>query len=410
MDHSALKETLEELLKQFDRLPDPPRETLRNEFQKLWELIVDVSNPCIIITGRRGAGKSSLINAIFKSKVSATGPVLSKTGEPVWHNFKNKKGTMEILDTRGLGDRTVPDSAEFKDAIDEIKNAIKKKKPHAMLFLCKAQDVDSHIMADMIYLNEIQEYINKTYAYNIPLIGLVTKVDELEPIDENVPPYDDEEKQENINTAVKALADSFIESEVECMRVIPVSAYTRFNEQDELSSSRIWNIDLLTDYLIDVLPESAQLRFARLSAIEGLQMKLANKIVFSTATLCAGIAATPIPVADILPITSAQVGMIISIAYLAGRQLDRENAKTFLTAIGINVGAGYLVRESVRAIVKFVFPGAGNAVSAAMAFAGTAGIGKAAAAYFIEGKNEEEAKEIFNKGYKNAKKEYNQDS
>ena len=48
--------------------------------------------------------------------------------------------------------------------------------------------------------------------------------------------------------------------------------------------------------------------------------------------------------------------------------------------------------EPARAIVKFVFPGAGNLVSASVAFAGTWAVGSAAIAYFIDGVSIEEAR------------------
>jgi uncharacterized protein len=66
-----------------------------------------------------------------------------------------------------------------------------------------------------------------------------------------------------------------------------------------------------------------------------------------------------------------------------------------LTALGVNVGAALALREAARALIKFVFPGGGSPISASIAFAGTAGIGKAAVAYFIEGASAEEARRVY---------------
>ncbi len=57
----------------------------------------------------------------------------------------------------------------------------------------------------------------------------------------------------------------------------------------------------------------------------------------------------------------------------------------------MNVGAAFLFREGARAVVKF-FPGWGNAVSGAVAGAGTYAIGLAATGYFVDGLPMEEAR------------------
>ena len=51
--------------------------------------------------------------------------------------------------------------------------------------------------------------------------------------------------------------------------------------------------------------------------------------------------------------------------------------------------------QDTRALIKIVFPGIGNTVAAAIAAAGTWGIGEAAIAYFIEDATVEEAKRRF---------------
>jgi uncharacterized protein (DUF697 family) len=112
----------------------------------------------------------------------------------------------------------------------------------------------------------------------------------------------------------------------------------------------------------------------------------------------------PIPVADLIPITSAQIAMITGIAYISGRDLSKKSAMEFLAAIGANVGVSFAFRQGARALVKFLFPGAGNAVSATVTLAGTWGIGEAAMAYFIEDATVEEAKQRFTRTKKDYQK------
>ena len=59
------------------------------------------------------------------------------------------------------------------------------------------------------------------------------------------------------------------------------------------------------------------------------------------------------------------------------------------------MGAAFALREAVRALVKFVFPGAGSAISGAVAFAGPMAIGAAARAYFVHGEPIDVARRIF---------------
>lgn len=394
--NKSLKRIIEMILEQIDRLPNPPRESIKQELHKIQELIMESRAPKFMVCGRRGAGKSSLINAIFQEKVASIGSVLSETGEPTWYKCKSNKGEIEILDTRGLGDRTKPESANFQDSIQEIKFSLENEHPDVILFLCKAQDVDSHIKNDIEYINEVRDFLNKKHMYNIPIVSIITKVDELDPLSVNQPPYDNEKKQNNINTAIKAMGDVFNSFDIELMKIIPISAYAEY-EDNKITSKRYWNIDLLVEYLIEVLPNSAQLELARLAKVKSVQIKMARVLIGSTATICSGIAATPIPIADILPITSAQIGMIIGIAYISGKELSKDSAKDFFVALGINVGGAFLLREAARALVKFVFPGAGNVISAGMAFAGTWGIGEVAISYFIEGQSIEKAKERLSK-------------
>src|SRR4029077_18502136 len=113
------------------------------------------------------------------------------------------------------------------------------------------------------------------------------------------------------------------------------------------------------------------------------------------AAICAGIAALPIPVADLIPITTLQVTLIAAIAWLSGRPLDARAAAEFFGAMGANVGAAFLFREGARALIKFVFPGAGSMVSGAVSCAGTLAIGAAAREYFLRGGSIEDAKRVF---------------
>jgi uncharacterized protein (DUF697 family) len=86
--------------------------------------------------------------------------------------------------------------------------------------------------------------------------------------------------------------------------------------------------------------------------------------------------------------------MVSGIMYLSGRERSLRAATEFIAALGANVGAGMLLREGTRAVLKF-FPGWGNVVCGMVAGAGTYAIGRAAIVYFVEGVSLNEAKRTY---------------
>ena len=201
-----------------------------------------------------------------------------------------------------------------------------------------------------------------------PILAVITQVDQLEPVRVTEPPYENEKKQKNIKLAVGAITKAFETTDIKLIQAFAISAYAEY-DGNNFTYKRYWNIELLVNYLIDNLPKEAQLQFARISRVKSAQKKLARTIIASTATITAAIAATPIPIADIIPITSAQIGMIISIGYLTGKDLSKETAKEFLVALGLNLGGALGMRTLARELIKVAFPGVGNAISAGVAFA-----------------------------------------
>ncbi|HEX2999735.1 MAG TPA: GTPase, partial [Armatimonadota bacterium] len=144
MNDRQFPEIIDMLLAFVERLPNPPKDQIKKEVMKIKALLFDSRPPRVMVVGRRGAGKSSLVNAIFGEKVAETGAVLSQTGTAQWRVYTGVHGQMHILDTRGIGDRSRPESANFADAIEEIKAEIDKECPDTILFLCKAKEVDAH--------------------------------------------------------------------------------------------------------------------------------------------------------------------------------------------------------------------------------------------------------------------------
>jgi uncharacterized protein (DUF697 family) len=122
-------------------------------------------------------------------------------------------------------------------------------------------------------------------------------------------------------------------------------------------------------------------------------------LVKSTSAICTAIGAQPIPLADLPILTTLQLVMVSGIMYIAGRERSLRAATEFVAALGVNVGAGMVLREGARAMLKF-FPGWGNVVCGMVAGAGTYALGKAAIVYFLEGVSLKDARRTYLKSRK----------
>ena len=146
--------------------------------------------------------------------------------------------------------------------------------------------------------------------------------------------------------------------------------------------------------IYQTLPLESRLEFARVSGEPSAQIEIAAMLTRSTTAVCTAIGAQPIPLADLPILTSLQVAMVAGIIHATGREWSMRLARDFFAALGVNIGMGFLLREGARAVVKLL-PGWGNAISGAVAGAGTYAIGRAATAFFIEGLSLDEARSRF---------------
>ncbi len=165
-------------------------------------------------------------------------------------------------------------------------------------------------------------------------------------------------------------------------------AVVRITEKGSTDTRRLMSL------LAEELPNEAKIEMIRISRDRHAQLHVAQMLIKSTTAICAAIGAQPIPLADLPILTSLQVLMVSGIMYISGRERSLRAATEFIAALGANLGAGMLLREGARAMLKF-FPGWGNVVCGMVAGAGTYAIGRAATAYFLEGASLKEARQTY---------------
>lgn len=389
-------------------LPGDLAKDMRAKLGQIRGVVLEQRPPSLLLVGRRGAGKSSLVNAFFGAKVAEVGHVRAETAQGNWYNYENARGVLSILDTRGLQEGSRPEGAKELTALETALLEVRKHAPDVVLFLAKASEVDAAIDRDLDDLEAILREAERVHNYRPPVLGVVTHCDVVEPKgaalhkgEANLTPEDLGDLREKL--AHIAQAERHLEDKLRARGpigpmlkgVVGVSSYMSFREDGSVRADERYRIDALAEALFKHIPDAGRGTFVRIARVRGLQEQLATDMTRTIAALCAGIAVVPIPVADIIPITSLQLSLIMIIAWLGGRDLTLSAAKEFLAAMGVNVGAAFAFREGARALVKFVFPGAGSAVSGVVAFAGTMAIGRAARKYFLSNSSIEEAKRAY---------------
>ncbi len=393
-----------------DRLPVDVAKDLRGRIATLRALVLEKRPPALMLVGRRGAGKSSLVNALFGAQLAAVGHVTAQTGRGRWYEYERDGGTMSILDTRGIQEGSTPaEGDDFATAVESIAAALKEKSADLVVFVAKASEVDSAIDADLNALEGVYDVLGGPHGTRPPLVAVVTHCDVLEPKGTRLhagASVEDEEIQEKLGHV--AAAERALSAKMHrrprlretLVATLGVSTYMSWRADGVLRADDRWRIDDLALTLFRHMPDSARAELARVTRTRAVQEELGVTLTRATATVCAGIAAAPLPVADIFPLTALQAGLVAAIAWISGRSLDVKGATEFLASLGANVGVAFALRETVRALLKVVAPGGGTLVSAAIAFSGTMAIGAGARAYFISGASLTDAKRVFRRSRK----------
>lgn len=241
-------------------LPKAQTQTLRD--------IIEESEPAdtleqkpvnILLTGRTGAGKSSLVNTLFQAD-KADIDVLPSTERIQNYNWQVSTGeTLNLWDSPGY------EQINRADLRERVLNYAKT----ADLLLLVTPALDPSLQMDADFLQDIKQEIT-----DLPAIVIVTQVDRLRPIREWEPPYDwqtgDRPKEKAIREATKYRAELL---ENVCQQVLPVVT-------GDINASRIaWNGDALSIALIEAIAPTKQLRLARFLRDREARTLAAAKII-----------------------------------------------------------------------------------------------------------------------------------
>jgi uncharacterized protein (DUF697 family) len=301
----------------------------------------------ILIAGRSGVGKSTLINAVFGENLAETGD-----GRPVTKHTRSytKSGIpLTIYDTRGL------EMQDYEQTVSELEEFISTNG--------RKTNSDDHIHVAWICISEDSRRVEDAeaslatmLAKHMPCLGVITK----------------SRADQGFRAKVQQLLP-------ETRNVVRVRAVKE--ELDEGHVLMPLGLDHLIEATYELVPEGHKRAFAAAQkASMNLKVKQAHLYVVSAATTAGAAGAVPIPFSDVAVIVPIQVGMLAGISAVFGFDVTSTFLTTLVGSAAGVTGASLAGRAIVSNILKLI-PGAGSiagsAISAATAIALTAALGEA---------------------------------
>jgi uncharacterized protein (DUF697 family) len=360
MNRASLLHIIERLEGFLGRLPETIRRPVLHELTPLKELFLQQRVPRFVLTGSNTRPLQEIVATLFAwTPPAQSHEILMELFR--WHSMElGGRGTVLFLDARGAD----------AQALSKIEEELKAQP--ADLLLHVAED-DSHAI-EQAELDNLSTFLaaNPPSHSQAKVIGIIFQRPSSGP-----GRHHNGESPAATPTKLRTQLQNALQQQAgvgaHLLQVVEIPA-------DAADSAARQFMTLLARNM----PNEARVEMARIANEHTVQGEIAQTLVKSTTAICAAIGAQPIPLADLPILTALQLMMVSGIMYISGRERSLRAATEFVTALGVNVGAGMVLREGARALLKF-FPGWGNVVCGAVAGAGTYAIGRSAIVYFLEG-------------------------
>ncbi|HEY9646063.1 MAG TPA: GTPase, partial [Chroococcidiopsis sp.] len=190
-------------------LPKAQTQTLRDILAQVEPVEAVEQKPVnLLVVGRTGAGKSSLINTLFQADL-ATVDMLPSTDQMQHYQWQTATGeTLTLWDTPGYEQVNRP---EFRAQVLDYA-------AQADVLLLVTPALDPALQMDVDFLKDVHDSVAQ-----LPAIAVVTQVDRLRPFREWEPPYDWERGDRPKELAIREATRYRVEQLGPwCDRVLPV--------------------------------------------------------------------------------------------------------------------------------------------------------------------------------------------
>lgn len=307
----------------------------------------------ILIAGKTGSGKSTLINAIFREKLAETG-----VGAPVTQHVEKitKEGVPLVLyDTKGL------------ELSPETQHEVLLSLSSLIKFQQSKGDYES---IDIVYY-----CINSTMARIEPF-----EVELIEAMAEHVPVI--LVLTQSIGEENSEFEKYLKKQKLPVQAIIPVLAKVYMARGEQRIPA--FGLQQLIDTTLEIIPSEVHKAFINAQQID-LKIKVdsarswAKKYIVSAF----GVGFAPIPVADATLLVPMQITMLAHITSIFGLSLDKSQIVSIVAGIGGTGGATYFGKLFVSSALKMI-PGVGS-VTGGIISGSTAGVLTISLAYsYIE--------------------------
>jgi uncharacterized protein (DUF697 family)/GTPase SAR1 family protein len=301
----------------------------------------------IVIAGKTGVGKSTLVNAVFQGNLAETGdgrPVTKTTRE-----IKKEGIPLSIFDTRGL------EISEYRNTVQELEKLLQKNR--------KSEDPNEHIhiawvcvLEDSRRIEDAEIALVEMLDKYIPVVGVITK-----------------------STSDNGFRQKVQEYLPQARNVVRVRAIETI--LDDGYTMPAMGLDKLVELTMNLVPETQRDAFVAAQKVSvNYKLQRAHTVVAGFAVTAGGAGAIPFPFSDALAIIPVQISMLASISAVWGLPVSATFLGTLVSG-AITGSAGTIVGRAAAGALLKLMPGigsaAGGAISAGVAGTLTAAFGEA---------------------------------
>lgn len=301
------------------------------------EKIKNLNTLNIIVVGKSGVGKSTLINSLFRGNFAETG-----LGRPVTSEIRRlekKDYPLAIYDTPGF-ELSAGQQSKVKDEVIEIIRGgfASKDVNNAIHCIWYCINVGTNRTFDESEVQWLREFTAENKTTQVPVIVVLTQ---------GVP----KKKAADMKLLVE-------KENLDIVKVVPLLAQDM--EFDDEYIARAYGLDRLIDVMTEVLPVELQntLQNVQKASLEA-KKKASQGVIASAVAVSFGEGFAPIPFSDAALLIPTQVGMIAGITVIFGMDISKSFLTSFVSATIGSAGATVLGKTIVSNLLKLI-PGVGT--------------------------------------------------